>query len=127
MPSSGWRAKSFPLAPFSPLFLKAALKTASNYLAKRLMAVVRRRLTPTLPMMYFNADAKLFYSLNELDRRLDNVDGRITNDVEFMLQDFTEFFFGGVREIDVQSGARIGSSTLATCSRSARIFNIPTL
>ncbi len=79
---------------------KAAIKATSNNLVVRVLARLRKILTTKFHEMYMDNTSKLFYVCNDLDKRLDNVDSRISNDIEFMFNDFAEFFYGGVRETE---------------------------
>ena len=67
-----------------------------NYWFFRIMIRSRRKLVEIIQFMYMQARAKLYFVLNNLDKRVDNVDQRITNDVNMALQYIFEFFFGGI-------------------------------
>ena len=79
---------------------KAAVKATSNMLVVKTFAMLRKRVMILFHDLYMDSNTKLFYVTNDLDKRLDNVDSRISNDVEFCFNDFAEFFFGGLRQTE---------------------------
>ncbi len=60
----------------------------------------RMRVLRLMQEMYMNSRAKLFLVLNNLDRRLDCVDQRITNDMDLAFQFSFEFLFGGLLTVE---------------------------
>lgn len=82
--------------------LKGALKCGQNYQAGCLLAMLRRNMTRKLQTVYMNSKVQLFYVLNDLDKSIDNCDGRISDDVPKYYANIIEFFFGGI--IRVQGG-----------------------
>eukprot|EP00928_Gymnodinium_smaydae_P004274 TRINITY_DN11474_c0_g1_i1.p1 TRINITY_DN11474_c0_g1~~TRINITY_DN11474_c0_g1_i1.p1 ORF type:complete len:1253 (+),score=148.13 TRINITY_DN11474_c0_g1_i1:125-3883(+) len=71
-------------------------KTIANFTAIRSMASIRRNLTDLYHEMYFYPRARNFYTLSNLDHRIDNADQRIANDLDLMTQFISEAVQGGV-------------------------------
>lgn len=76
--------------------LLAALKATANYFSMRLCVLWRCNLTEKLHEIYVENRCRLYYTLNVVDSRVDNIDQRITNDVDQMLQFLTDFVLGGI-------------------------------
>ncbi|CAK0827300.1 unnamed protein product, partial [Prorocentrum cordatum] len=68
----------------------------------------RSNLQAKLQEMYLSRTGRLYYTLSNLDGRVDSADQRITNDVDLLMQFFCEFAFGGVMKTD--SGVLFKSS-----------------
>jgi len=62
------------------------------YLGRKAAIHLRRNLEICLHDLYFANN--VFYTVTALDGRLDNVDNRITNDMELLSFTFSNFFFG---------------------------------
>jgi len=76
------------------------IKAAANYLTVRLMLAWRTRLVTRLHAMYLSKYGRLYYTLSNLDSRIDSADQTITNDADLLTQFLFEFFAGGVMKPD---------------------------
>jgi len=83
--------------------LLGAVKAVANYLTVLLMIDWRAQLLSRLQSMYLGKTGHLYYTLSNLDFRVDSADQRITNDADLLMQFLFEFFAGGVMKPD--SGA----------------------
>jgi len=77
-----------------------AVKAVANYLTVLLMIDWRMQLVSRLQGMYLSKGAHLYYTLSNLDMRVDSADQRVTNDVDLLMQFLFEFFAGGVMKPD---------------------------
>jgi len=94
--------------------VQGVVKAVANYLTVLLMVDWREQLHKRLQAMYLSKDGRLYYTLNNLDMRVDSADQRITNDVDLLMQFLFEFFMGGVMKPD--SGVLFkGSLFLVSC------------
>ena len=73
--------------------LKASLKATMNWIVMKLLARMRRNIIKVFHDKYMESESKLFYVLNDLDKRLDNCDGRITNDLEVISERFCKHLY----------------------------------
>ncbi|CAK0870012.1 unnamed protein product, partial [Prorocentrum cordatum] len=71
-------------------------KAAANYYAMRAMIACRKELTHHLHSLYMSRHGRNYYTLGNLDNRVDTPGSRITNDVDLMMQFLFEFVFGGI-------------------------------
>eukprot|EP00931_Biecheleriopsis_adriatica_P093343 TRINITY_DN67085_c0_g1_i1.p1 TRINITY_DN67085_c0_g1~~TRINITY_DN67085_c0_g1_i1.p1 ORF type:complete len:1643 (+),score=307.56 TRINITY_DN67085_c0_g1_i1:40-4968(+) len=76
--------------------LIAIAKAAANFCGMRAMIACRKALVEHLHAAYMNQDGRLYYTLGNLDNRVDTPDSRITNDTDLLMQFLFEFIFGGV-------------------------------
>lgn len=81
----------------------AILKAAMNFCGMRAMISFRRALVEHHHAAYMSREGRLYYTLGNLDHRVDTPDARITNDTDLLLQFLFEFVFGGIMK--PESGA----------------------
>lgn len=74
----------------------AIVKSSGNYCAMRAMIACRCALVNHLHSLYMSHEGRLYYTLGNLDCRVDTPDGRITNDADLLMQFLFEFIFGGI-------------------------------
>eukprot|EP00930_Biecheleria_cincta_P040069 TRINITY_DN27487_c0_g2_i1.p1 TRINITY_DN27487_c0_g2~~TRINITY_DN27487_c0_g2_i1.p1 ORF type:complete len:1502 (-),score=313.01 TRINITY_DN27487_c0_g2_i1:8-4513(-) len=74
----------------------AIVKAAANFTAMRAMISCRAALVRHHHAAYMSQPGRLYYTLGNLDRRIDEPDGRITNDTDLLMQFLFEFVFGGI-------------------------------
>ncbi|CAE8653465.1 unnamed protein product, partial [Polarella glacialis] len=74
----------------------AIVKASANFCAMRAMVSCRAALVRHHHAVYMNRHGRLYYTLGNLDNRVDMPDARITNDSDLLLQFLFEFVLGGV-------------------------------
>ncbi|CAK9019022.1 ATP-binding cassette sub-family D member 3 (68 kDa peroxisomal membrane protein) (PMP68) (70 kDa peroxisomal membrane protein) (PMP70), partial [Durusdinium trenchii] len=81
----------------------AILKAATNFCGMRAMISFRRALVEHHHAAYMSREGRLYYTMGNLDHRVDTPDARITNDTDLLLQFLFEFVLGGIMK--PESGA----------------------
>jgi len=81
----------------------AILKAATNFCGMRAMISFRRAMVEHHHSAYMSQEGRLYYTMGNLDYRVDTPDARMTNDTDLLLQFLFEFVFGGIMK--PESGA----------------------
>ncbi|CAE7460506.1 ABCD3 [Symbiodinium natans] len=74
----------------------AIMKAAMNFCGMRAMIAFRRALTEHHHAAYMSREGRLYYTIGNLDYRIETPDAIITNDTDLLLQFLFEFVFGGI-------------------------------
>eukprot|EP00439_Symbiodinium_sp_Y106_P005467 s2244_g1.t1 len=82
--------------PFGVASRRGHHKAAMNFSSMRAMIAFRRALTEHHHAAYMSREGRLYYTIGNLDYRIDTPDAIITNDTDLLLQFLFEFVFGGI-------------------------------
>jgi ABC-type uncharacterized transport system fused permease/ATPase subunit len=87
------------------ILLLAVMKPTANWFIVEFIVKARVVMSEHWMKLYMDPLGRTYYIMNNLDKRIDSADGRLTNDIDLMLQFSTEFVLGGV--IGPESGALV--------------------
>ena len=71
-------------------------KACANYCSMQSLSNMRMTLTHHLQKIYMDRRGRSYYCISQLDRKVDDGESRISNDVELFCQFAFEFVFGGI-------------------------------
>eukprot|EP00928_Gymnodinium_smaydae_P076483 TRINITY_DN5950_c1_g2_i1.p1 TRINITY_DN5950_c1_g2~~TRINITY_DN5950_c1_g2_i1.p1 ORF type:complete len:1554 (+),score=286.16 TRINITY_DN5950_c1_g2_i1:344-4663(+) len=94
--------------------IKASLKAGANYFSMRAMISSRQTFVGVVQRIYMHPKSKSYYILNQLDTTMDNVDQRLTTDIDLLMQFLYEFVTGGIMK--VESGVAFNLFSACTVS-----------
>ncbi len=80
------------------------MDVTTNAFAFLIMVKCRSKLTNHMHRVYMNTCAKLYYVLNYTDKRVDNIDQRMTVDVDLCLRNLFEYMYGGIFKSGIYPG-----------------------
>jgi hypothetical protein len=98
------------------MLAKSISKMVANFFSIQGMVRARRAFAEDVHSKYMAEETKCYFTLSQLDTSLDNVDQRLSSDMDWMFQYGVEFFLGGVMKPESGFISNVLSGLFATYS-----------